>query len=214
MWNDLIKDCPYYMNKIKENPLSEEEVIDLIKENNLSDRQVLNICQFLRQKWGKEAITSNIAKKLAHRKGILDQFFTETCLDKNTELNFKTKKGKTLSRSVTYCHDLPGLIAFKKLVECLDDDEDILNVIGADDGKNILKIVWNWSLKYKTDKGNMKLMGPKRSIVLAVVAKVKESHHNMAVLMELTKLNEVEYVMSMDMKLINITIGICSHSSR
>ena len=62
MWNDLIKDCPYYMNKIKENPLSEEEVIDLIKENNLSDRQVLNICQFLRQKWGKEAITSNITR--------------------------------------------------------------------------------------------------------------------------------------------------------
>ena len=214
MWNGLLKDCPFYMNKIKENPLTEEEVIDLIKENNLSDRQLLNICHFLRQKWGKEAITSNIKKKLGERKGILDQFFTQTRLSKDTKLNFKTKKGNIMSRSVTYCHELPGLIAFKKLVEDLDDDEDVMNVIGVDDGKNILKIVWNWSLRYKTDKGKMKLMGPKRSIILAVVAKVKETHQNMAVLMELTKLNEVEYLMSMDLKLINITIGICSHSSR
>ena len=36
----------------------------------------------------------------------------------------------------------------------------------------------------------------------------------MAVLLEITKLNEVEYVMFMDLKLLNITIGICSLSSR
>ena len=214
MWNEIIKDCPYYLNKIEENPLTEEEVIELIKDNNLSDRQVVNICTFLRQKWGKQAITQNIAGKLVKRKRILDQFFTDGRLEKTSTLHFTRKNGQGIDRSVTYCHDLPGLIAFKKLVENHLESEEVMNVVGIDDGKNILKIVWNWSLMFKTDKGKDKLMGPKKSIILAAVSKVKESHHNMAVLMELTKLNEVEYVMSMDLKLINITIGICSHSSR
>ena len=186
MWNQLIKDCPYYMDKVKENPLTEAEVIELIKDNNLSDRQVLNICKFLRQKWGKEVITPNISKKLIKRKTILHQFFTETRLDKTTQLHFQTKNKAILSRSVTYCHDLPGLIAFKKLVENLDDDNEVMNVVGINDGKDILKIVWNWSLMFKTEKGKRKLMGPKRSIILVAVSKVKESYFNMAVFLDLT----------------------------
>ena len=90
----------------------------------------------------------------------------------------------------------------------------MLNVIGVDDGKQILKIVWNWSLMFENDRGKKKLMGLKKSIVLFGVRKVKETHHNMKVMMKLTKMNEIEYAMSMDLKLINITIGICSHSSR
>ena len=214
MWNSIVKDSPYYYDKIKENPLTEAEVIELIQNNNLVDKQILDICQFLRQKWGKNVITQNIAKKLVKRKKMLSQFFTEGRLDSSTTLQFKNKKGKTLSRSVIYCHDLPGLIAYKKLVEGIDDSKEILNVIGVDDGKGILKIVWNWSLIFDTDTGKKKLMGPKRSIVLAAVSKVKETHHNMKIFMELTNINEVEYALSMDLKLINISIGIQSHSSR
>ena len=214
MWKGIIKDCPYYINKIKENPLTEEEVIGLIKDNNLSDRQVLNICHFLRQKWGREVISPNIAATLRKRKTILDQFFTLTTLNAKSKVHFKKKNGKAISRSVTYCHDLPGLIAFKKLVEDIDDTKEMMNVIGMDDGKKVLKIVWNWSLTMEQDKGKNKFMGPKRCIILAAVSKVKETHHNIGVLMEITKINEVEYALSMDLKLVNISIGICSHSSK
>ena len=214
MWKEIIKDCPYYINKIKENPLTEEEVINLIKDNNLSDRQVLNICQFLRQKWGREAITPNIAAKLRMRKTLLDNFFTLATLNAKSKNHFKRKNGKALSRSVTYCHDLPGLIAFKKLVEDIDETKEMMNVIGIDDGKKVLKIVWNWSLMMEDDDGKNKFMGPKRCIILAAVSKVKETHHNIGVLMDITKINEVEYALSMDLKLVNISIGICSHSSK
>jgi hypothetical protein len=60
----------------------------------------------------------------------------------------------------------------------------------------------------------MKFMGPNMSIILAAVSKVKETHQNMSVLMQLTNLNEVEYSFSLDLKLMNITIGIQTHSSR
>jgi hypothetical protein len=88
-----------------------------------------------------------------------------------------------------------------------------MNVIGVDDGKSVLKMVWNWSTR-KADNGKDKLTGLKRSIVLAAVSKVSESHHNMKVLMQLTKINEVDYKLSQDLKLINIMIGIGPHSSR
>ena len=214
MWNSIMKDCPYYYDKIKDNPLTEAEVIELINDNNLVDVQVLNICKFMRQKWGQGVITPNIRKQLIKRKSLLDPFFTLVTLDSSTKLHFKTKKGKILSRSVVYCHDIPGLIAFKKLIENVDETKEMLNVVGVDDGKQILKVVWNWSLMFENDRGKKKLMGPKKSIVLFGVSKVKETHHNMKVMMELTKMNEIEYAMSMDLKLINISIGICSHSSR
>ena len=87
-------------------------MIKLIKDINLSDRQVLKICQFLRTKWGKESITPNISKKLIKRKTILDNFFIERRLDSKSKYYFKNKMGMPLSRSVTYCQDIPGLITF------------------------------------------------------------------------------------------------------
>ena len=47
MLNEIVKDFAYYTNKIKDNPISEAEAIDLIKDNNLSDKQVLKIFQFI-----------------------------------------------------------------------------------------------------------------------------------------------------------------------
>ena len=108
---------------MKDNPMTEAEIIDLIKDNNLSDKQLLSICKFLRNKFGREVITPNISLKLIKRKSLLDQFFSERRLDSSTELYFKSNKGKVLSRSVTYCHDLPGLFAFKKLLENVDDSK-------------------------------------------------------------------------------------------
>ena len=53
-------------------PLTEDNVIEIIQDNNLSDRQILNICKYIRQKWGRNIISPNIKGKLVDRKGILD----------------------------------------------------------------------------------------------------------------------------------------------
>ena len=136
----------------------------------------------------------------------MDELYTEITLDKSTNLNFRTNAGKILSRSVTYCHDVPGIVAFKKIVVNVDESKDVINVVGVDDGKRILEIGWNWSMMGNTDEGKEKLMGPKRTIILAAVSNVKENYHNMMVLMELINMNEIEYSLSMDLKLTNITI--------
>ena len=124
-----------------------------------------------------------------------------------------TKEGELLLRWVSYCHDVPGLLAFRKLVESPENPEELFNVIGADDGKDVLKITSNWS-SFKQDKGKHKLMSAKRSIILAAVFKVPETYHNLGVLFKLTSLNEIKYKLSQDLKLTSIVIGITNHSSK
>ena len=72
-------------------------------------------------------------------------------------------------------------------------------MIGIDEGKGILKMVWNFS-KVKNNNERIRLMGPKRALVLAAAADVPETYHNLSVLMELTKRYEVEYILSHDLK--------------
>ena len=118
-----------------------------------------------------------------------------------------------LKRTVVYCHDVPGLLAYRKLVENHIDSDDLLNIIGADDGKGMLKIKFNLS-KTGHDEEKSKLMGVKRGFILAAVCQVPETYNNMHVLINLTKINEIRYKLSQDLKLINIVIGITNHSSK
>ena len=62
--------------------------------------------------------------------------------------------------------------------------------------------------------GKCKLMGPKRGIILACVAKVPETYYNINILFMLTNLHEVKYTLSQDLKLTNIVLGLTSHSSK
>ena len=218
LWKNLLKNNPEALENegITENPLSEEDIIMMIQDNNMSDRAMHKIISSMSKKWGRSnVITKNISKKLIERKKLLDPFFTQLYLDKNSEFAFKDKKGRKISRYVTYCHDIPALLAYKQLVEGDQEDNEGegINLVGIDDGKELLKVVFNWSRLGKDDQKN-KLKGPKRSLVLAGVAKVPESHHNMHILIQLTKLNEIKFTLSQDLKLTNIVIGITTHSSK
>ena len=99
------------------------------------------------------------------------------------------------------------------MVENPGNQEDLFNVIGADEGKDFLKIICNWS-SCNPDKGKQNLMSAKTSIILAAVSKVPETYHNMGVLFKLTSLNEIEYKLSQDLKLTSIVIGITNHASK
>jgi hypothetical protein len=57
-------------------------------------------------------------------------------------------------------------------------------------------------------------MGPKHGMILAIVSNVHESNCNLNTLIQLIKLNEIDFKLSQDLKLTNIIIGIQSHSSK
>ena len=128
-------------------------------------------------------------------------------------MRFKNSDGSFIERLVVYCHDIPGLIAYKMIVENACHNDDMLNIVGMDYGKGMLKITLNWSKVVKYS-GKNKLMGPKHGLILAIVANVPESYHNIKILINLTNINEIEFMPSQDLKLTNIIIGITSHSSK
>ena len=109
----------------------------------MADSQVINILSYLRKKWGHQIVTKNITKKLISRKSLLDSFFSKLTLDSSSTTRFQNSDGLFIDRVVVYCHDLPGLIAYKWILENSCDSNDMLNVVGMDDGKGMLTITLN-----------------------------------------------------------------------
>ena len=123
VWKQLKINTDFHHHFKQLEPLSENEVINIIKDNNLADCQVLRILSFMSKKWACKVVTENIARKLVERKSLLDSFFTKKILSKETDLHFKDKHGKILRRTVVYCHNIPGLLEYKKIVEKTCDSE-------------------------------------------------------------------------------------------
>ena len=56
-----------------------------------------------------------------------------------------------------------------------------------------------------------KLTGVKKVIVLAYVPDIQESHYNLGVLYNATKLNDVKCYLSCDLKVLNLMVGLSAH---
>ena len=136
MFQRLVKSNPDVLNLYSTNPLSEEDVIEMVRDGNLSDRQVLKILVIIRRRWGSKAITANVQKLLKERKKLLDHLFTVELLAAEDEVHFVDKDGQPITRSLVYCTDLLALTEAKQVLE----EEEYESVLGIDDGKDLLKV--------------------------------------------------------------------------
>jgi hypothetical protein len=136
MFQRLVKSNPEVLDLYSTNPLSEEDVIEMVRDGNLSDRQVLKILVILRRRWGRKAITANIQKLLKERKELLTHLFTVELLQAEDDLHFEDNDGKPITRYLVYCTDLLALTEAKQVLE----EEEYESVLGIDDGKDLLKV--------------------------------------------------------------------------
>ena len=61
---ELISESIDFVDSIRTNPLTEDDVLKIIQDNNLSNRAMLKIVQMLTQKWGKlNVIAKNYFKE-------------------------------------------------------------------------------------------------------------------------------------------------------
>ena len=61
---ELISESIDFVDSIRTNPLTEDDVLKIIQDNNLSNRAMLKIVQMLTQKWGKlNVIAKNYCKE-------------------------------------------------------------------------------------------------------------------------------------------------------
>jgi hypothetical protein len=93
----------------------------------------------------------------------------------------------------------------------LDMGESTVRV-GIDGGQGSLKIIMNvFDEESLDDGGGDKLTGVKKVIVLAYVSGIEESSHNLRILYNATRLNEIKCFFACDFKVLNMIVGIRSH---
>ena len=209
----IIKENPGAVKEM--DPLTEEEIIDMIKDLSISDRVLLQILSHLRKKWGRKVVTKNIKNYLRDRKLLVADFFTVVTLDETTEYNFTDSKGNIVSRQISYCNDIEGLITYKEMLEIekhgIEIAEDVDQVISVDGGVKKLIMTHTWSPKVKG--GLRRKLSQKNTIILAAVAEVPENNHNLKTLFALTQANKLSYLFSSDLKMWLLGLGLGSVGS-
>ncbi len=68
VFKKLVKNNSEMLEKYMENPLSKEEILDMVHDANLSDRQLLKILSIIQRKWGQKSIAPHIRDRLKERK--------------------------------------------------------------------------------------------------------------------------------------------------
>ena len=120
-----------------------------------------------------------------------------------------------MSRQISYCHDIEGLLTFKEMLEIEKHGngiaQDVDQVIGLDGGVKKLIMTHTWCPKEAG--GKRRKLSQKNTIVLAAVAEVPENVHNMRTIFALTQVNKLSYLLSADLKLWLLGLGLGSNSS-
>ena len=178
LFRAMVAGCPEVLETYRSNPLSADDVLDIIRDVNLSNAQVTKIIVKLNRKW-KGCISPKIRQALTQFHRTLDHLFSTKEVKGDEEVHFQDTKGNPLSsRHVTYCNDLDTLLG---AVELEEGEEMGDNVFGIDDGKRLLKLTWNVVKRGEVGPKGKVGGGVKHCQVLFAVAGVKETHHNMKV---------------------------------
>ena len=127
----------------------------------------------------------------------------------------KVKKIVEVERDVTFMKDTKGFID-RMAQERNLWKSDILNRISIDKGDNSLKFIVNQVDKKrdpeitftKTEQPGNVCSGVKRSIVLAYVENVSEDYELIRKIFELLRIDELDFVIAADLKLLNVLLGI------
>lgn len=99
---------------------------------------------------------------------------------------------------------------------------DVMHRVSMDGGDNSFKIICNTFSRNqdpevtftRTEQPGNLCSGVNRSIILAYVEGVEESHDNLRVLLELLQIDQLGYVVAADLKLVNILLGLSGHGGK
>ncbi|XP_047132521.2 uncharacterized protein LOC124811228 [Hydra vulgaris] len=93
--------------------------------------------------------------------------------------------------------------------------ENVIIRIRIDSGQGSLKIIINvFNREVNYDSKETKNTGVNKVIILAFAKNVCESHTNLQILIEKTKLNNLKFYLAADLKLCNIVLGLSGHGGK
>jgi hypothetical protein len=155
----------------------------------------------------------------------LDSLYSATTLKLDSSKKEDTAK---VVRQVIYCNDIKGLI--DNVIDYRGGCEgDYMIKVGIDGGGGFLKFCLNIikadddtsspdrkRSKYAEGAYHSQFVdgGVKQLLIIAIVEEVKESYENLSSIMDLLKLDRINFMSAFDMKLANVFLGLGTHSSK
>ena len=208
---------------------SAENLIKLQTAFNLSDRTTLGIAGAMRVVNGRNSVEPNIQSKLVERNHRYDDLFEI----KTLEMKQKVKKGeennnkdldqsgcRTVFRTGVVCSDPDRLVQTKIAEEGLNVHKALVKV-GLDGGQGMLKVAATVEEfdkeNFEPDKKFSYKNGPvfkqfkdgsvKKLVPLAVFPNVSETYYNVKIILDQMDVEEIEYTVSADIKMLLMLIG-------
>ena len=186
------------------------DLLNIQAEQNSSNTQSLKLAKSLRSVLGRSAIEPGFKGKLEEASRKAEDFYSYSILS----FEISEKIGYE-DRVLTHCNDIEALVNYVVKVRNYDPFNHIVR-IGLDGGGGMFKVVMN--IINTTDPrptGFFQDTGVRKTIILAAVEKIKETHQNIhLILSKLNNVDRVKFFICSDIKLINIISGIQSCSAK
>lgn len=161
---------------------------------SLTTNQTRGLSAWLRATVGKHAIQPGLEAHLRQQNSLMQPFFSQT-----------TYNGKLVS----YCSNIKGLI---DLISKVRGREPKLIKLGLDAGRNIIKFTLTLVCEGLEPSVFMET-SVKRLILIGAAVGVPESYESVSFLWEKLGINQLDnYIISGGHKIINILLGLTSHS--
>ena len=197
-------------------------MLSLKKKLNCSEAKLLTIARSLKTTGVK--LEPKICEELLRMSHSLDHFYIVEKIEftKTDTVNKKRVETRVMG-DLVYMKDVPGFVEHVLAERGLDkENDDILVRVGLDGGQGFFKVIVSiFKANYDPEitfsieeEPGSRLSGANRLQVLAIAEDIQEHYENLRIIVNKLQLNNIDKVTACDLKLINVLIGISSHSGK
>ena len=214
----------------KDEPVPASEVCKLMQVNNLSKNQLKKQSAIIRTWKGRKVLEPEVMKTISEMDMSLEPFFGSVDLEFDSHDKNERESGIRVSRSVSYCNDLSGLLQYLVKERGFESEEELRKKIGVDAGGGFLKVCLNLEEETHVQSENIskkqrfsytrgafssqfKDSGVKKLLILAITENVCENYNNLKLILDLVGIPDFDCVHAMDMKAANSFLGVGTASS-
>ena len=196
----------------KPTPISTEFMVSLQKKLNCSENKLLMLCREFRSEGVN--FDPNLRDDIQALSHSLDTFY------KTEKLDFigkdENKQDIPVQLDLVYLQDPEAFITHVIGERNLDADK-VLVRCGLDGGQGSFKVVgsiFETTTLDQVETPGEKLTGANKLLVFAIAEDLAENYHNVRLVVEKLRLDELDCCFATDLKLINVLLGLSTHSGK
>lgn len=189
-------------------------LFNIKRDLDLPESSISTILKHVRKDVGRSGVESKSSEKILSRSHSLNNYYTVEKVDFQETVKIGNKKiCQIVSKDFVFVKDpteLVNHICHERSIHV----QDALVRVGIDGGQGSLKVIMNIFDPAVVEEQTHKDSGVSKVIVLALVKNVQETHHNLKLIFEKAKINDLKCVIASDLKVLNIIIGISAHGGK